>query len=106
MKENTMTARIYRPSKNAMQSGKGNSKEWVLSFEQQASKTIDPLMGYTSSSDTLSQVKLTFDSQEAAIAYCTKNGLAYSVEVAQEMKRRTLAYTDNFQYTRVGMWTH
>jgi ETC complex I subunit conserved region len=101
-----MTARIYRPSKNAMQSGKGKSQDWLLEFEAASARSVEPLMGYTSSSDMNSQVKLKFATQEEAVAYCVKNDIAYAVQAEQTQKRRTMAYTDNFQYTRVGMWTH
>ena len=60
-----MRARIYKPAKNAMQSGKARTKQWVLEYEPESPRTIDPLMGWTSSSDTQSQVRLRFESREA-----------------------------------------
>ncbi len=102
-----MTARIHCPAKTAMQSGTAKSKRWLLEFvpEQQA-RSIEPLMGWTSSADPLSQVKLWFDSKEDAIAYASRNGLAYRVEEPLEASRRPMAYSDNFRFDRIGTWTH
>ena len=74
-----MVARIYRPARSAMQSGKGKSKSWLLEFEPDVPRTADPLMGWTSSGDTRQQLRLGFDTKELAIAYATKNGIAYVV---------------------------
>ena len=74
-----MTARIFRPAPNAMQSGRGKSKEWVLVFEPATPREIEPLMGYTSSSDTRTQIRLTFDTLEEATAYAERNGIPYQV---------------------------
>jgi hypothetical protein len=101
-----MAARIYRPAPNAMQSGKGKSKQWVLVFEPSSPREIDPLMGYTSSSDTRTQVKLAFDSLEAAEAYAKKEGIAYSVQPAHERTVQRSSYTDNFRFDRKTPWTH
>ena len=101
-----MTARIYRPAQNAMQSGKGKSKNWVLLHEPAVAREIDPLMGYTGSSDTRQQVKLSFDTQEAAEAYAQKNGIAYSVQPAHEATPKKVSYPDNFRSDRKTPWTH
>lgn len=101
-----MIARIYRPAPNAMQSGRGNSKQWVLVYEPAVPRVIEPLMGYTSSSDMRQQVRLTFDTQEAAEAYAAKNGLAYRVEPAHELERKRASYPDNFRADRKTPWTH
>ena len=101
-----MTARISRPAKTAMQSGTAKSNRWLLEFEVSAARTIEPLMGWTSSSDTLGQVKLWFDTKEEAIAFATRNGLAYRREEPKEAKRRPAAYSDNFKHNRIGAWTH
>lgn len=101
-----MAARIYRPAPNAMQSGKGKSKQWVLVFEPSSPREIDPLMGYTSSSDTRTQVKLAFDSLEAAEAYAKKEGIAYSVQPAHERTVQRSSYPDNFRSDRKTPWTH
>ena len=73
-----MPARIFRPAPNAMQSGRGNSRLWVLVHELNAAKDIEPLMGYTSSTDTRQQIRLTFDTLEEAKAYAERNGIPYS----------------------------
>ncbi|WP_240233331.1 ETC complex I subunit [Devosia lacusdianchii] len=101
-----MTARIYRPARNAMQSGKGKSKQWVLVHEQASAREIDPLMGYTSSGDTRTQIKLSFDTQEAAEAYAQKNGIAYSVQPAHDATPKRVSYPDNFRSDRKTPWTH
>ncbi len=102
-----MTARIYRPTKTAMQSGRMKAKRWVLDYEPAEPRSVDPLMGWTSSSDTRTQVRLTFDTKEAAIAYAKKNGIAYRVDEPMERRSKQLVYADNFRYGRVGgLWTH
>ena len=64
-----MRARIYQPAKTAMQSGTAKTTTWVLEFAPASARAVDPLMGWTSSSDTQAQVKLRFDSRDAALAY-------------------------------------
>ena len=101
-----MRARIYQPARTAMQSGTAKTHQWVLEFAPASEREVDPLMGWTSSSDMKSQLKLWFDSEAAAVAYATRNGIAYRVEQPNEAKRRTASYSDNFKFTRVGQWTH
>lgn len=101
-----MPARIYRPARTAMQSGKAKTHRWVLEFEQEAARSIEPLMGYTSSADTRQQLRLSFETREAAIAYAERNGIAYVVSEPHDPKRRLIAYADNFRYNRIGQWTH
>ena len=101
-----MTARIYRPAKTAMQSGTAKTTRWLLEFEQERARDLDPLMGWTSSSDMRQLVKLWFDTCEEAVAYATRNGLAATVEPPKEPKRRSMAYSDNFKFNRIGPWTH
>ncbi|HTM76758.1 MAG TPA: ETC complex I subunit [Devosia sp.] len=101
-----MTARIYRPARNAMQAGRGNAKDWVLVFEQASARGIEPLMGYASSADTRQQLKLSFDTLEAAEAYAQKNGIAYSVQPAYEATPKRVSYPDNFRSDRKIPWTH
>jgi hypothetical protein len=100
-----MTARIYRPAKTAMQSGTAKTR-LLLEYEAEAPREVEPLMGWTSSGDMKSQLKLWFDSAEEAVAYAERNGIAYRVEMAAEPKRRGMSYSDNFKYSRVGLWTH
>lgn len=101
-----MAARIFRPARSAMQSGKGNTKDWLLVFDARDAKTVEPLMGYTSSTDTRSQVRLSFETAEQAVAYCEREGLAYRLEDAADRSRPQLSYSDNFRYDRVQPWTH
>ena len=101
-----MTARIYKPSKTAMQSGQAATKDWLLEFEPEEPRTIEPLMGWTSSGDMKQQLKLTFDTKEEAVAYCEHHGIAYQVFEAEPVKRRIMSYSDNFAFTRRDPWTH
>ena len=100
-----MTARIYRPARTAMQSGQAKDK-WVLEYEPELPRDIEPLMGWTSSADMKSQVKLRFDTREDAIAYATRNGVAYRVEEPKLSGRKVLSYSDNFRPNRVVPWSH
>ncbi len=101
-----MGARIYKPAKSAMQSGGANAKEWVLEFEPQLKREVDPLMGWTGSGDTRRQLRISFDTKEEAIAYAEKNGIAYDLEEPKERKLRLKAYADNFRVDRDQPWTH
>ena len=101
-----MTARIYRPSKTAMQSGFANTKAWVIDFEPEAPRRVEPLMGWTSSSDMRQQLRLRFASKEEAIAYCKRHGIAYQVFETTPPKRRAISYADNFSFKRRDAWTH
>ncbi|KQQ58773.1 MULTISPECIES: ETC complex I subunit [Rhizobium/Agrobacterium group] len=101
-----MSAKIYRPAKTAMQSGKAKTNIWVLEFDAEVPRKIDPVMGYTSSSDMNQQVKLTFETQELAEAYAQRKGIEYRVIPPQEPTRKIVSYTDNFKFTRTQPWTH
>jgi len=103
-----MLARIYQPARNAMQSGTGKSKLWILEFAPEEKKSVDPLMGWTGSSDMRSQLKMRFDSQEAAVAYAKRNGLAYRIDEPKTRKPvvRPGGYGDNFAHKRRAAWTH
>ncbi|WP_378943379.1 ETC complex I subunit [Mesorhizobium sp. ANAO-SY3R2] len=101
-----MSARIFSPAKTAMQSGKAKTGQWVLEFDAEKPKKIDPLMGYTTSSDMKSQIRLTFDTREEAIAFAEKEGIAFRVQEPKEPKRRQISYSDNFRYDRKIPWTH
>jgi hypothetical protein len=89
-----------------MQSGFGNTKGWVLDFEPEAPRRVEPLMGWTSSSDMRQQLRLRFDSKEEAVAYCERHKLAYEVFGTAPLKRRTMSYADNFSFKRRDPWTH
>jgi hypothetical protein len=101
-----MSARIYKPSKTAMQSGWANTKAWVLDFEPEVPRQVEPLMGWTSSGDMRQQLRLRFDSKEEAVAYCERHGIAYQVFETAPQKRRTMSYADNFSFKRRDAWTH
>jgi hypothetical protein len=101
-----MSARIYKPSRNAMQSGTAKTKAWVLEYEPEQAREIEPLMGWTSSSDMKQQITLRFDTSEEAIAYCERHGIPYQVAQPKEPSRRVMAYADNFAYSRRTPWTH
>src|SRR5271170_7732877 len=73
--ERNMRARIFEPAKSAMQSGKALTKKWLLEFEPETALEIDPLMGWTSSSDMRQQVQLQFDTCEEAVAYCKTHSI-------------------------------
>src|SRR5262245_4534633 len=101
-----MTARIYKPARTAMQSGHAKTKEWVLDYEPEQPREIEPLMGWTSSGDMRQQVQLRFDSQEEAIAYCERHGIAYQVFQSKPPVRRGISYADNFAFNRRDPSTH
>jgi len=101
-----MVARIYSPAKSSMQSGQARVGVWLLQFEPEQAKMIDPLMGYTSTTDMKGQIRLQFDTCDAAVAYARKAGLAYRIERIQKPKRRQVAYADNFKSDRFQPWTH
>ena len=102
-----MIARIYRPSRGATQSGYARTKVWILEYERDVAREIEPMMGWTSSSETSSQVRLSFDTKEDAIAFIERLGIAYRVdEPLPDAERRGLSYSDNFKTTRTGQWTH
>ena len=99
-------ARIYRPAKTAMQSGSAKTREWVLDYEPEEPRVVESLMGWTSSGDMKSQLRLRFDTKEEAVAYAERHGIPYEVHEAKQAPRRGLSYADNFSSTRRGAWTH
>ena len=101
-----MQVRIFQPARTTMQSGKGNTRQWVLQFVTPVKREADPLMGWTSSDNTRTQVQLKFDTKEEAIAYAQREGYAYTVEETAPKRLQVRAYADNFRYDRVGRWTH
>ncbi|KVK43604.1 NADH-ubiquinone oxidoreductase [Agrobacterium sp. TS43] len=101
-----MSAKIYRPAKTAMQSGKAKTNVWVLEFDAEVPRKIDPIMGYTSSSDMKQQLKLTFETQEQAEAYAQRKDIEYRVIQPKEATRKVVSYTDNFRFNRTQPWTH
>lgn len=103
-----MRARIYQPAKTAMQSGTAKTKDWVLEFAQDSARDVDPLMGWTSSTDTQTQVKLSFDSKDSALAYAAEKGIeAVIIEPnARKPNIRKNGYSENFLPNRRAVWTH
>ncbi len=103
-----MRARIYQPAKTAMQSGTAKTKDWVLEFAPASSREVDPLMGWTSSDDTQSQVRLRFSSKEDAMDYARENDIDAQVQEPNKRKPniRQGGYGENFATNRRGAWTH
>ena len=88
-------AKIYKPSQTVMQSGKRNTKKWILEFDT-LNTGVNPLMGWESSKDTMSEVKLEFSTKEEAINYVKKNNIDYYIVEPQKEKIIKKSYTDNF----------
>ncbi len=103
-----MPARIYQPAKTAMQSGTAKTHLWVLDFDPAAPRELDPLMGWTGSDDTQTQVRLRFETREEAEAYAREKGLDYVVVEPKPRKPiiRPRGYGENFATERRGAWTH
>ena len=101
-----MFARIYKPAKTAMQSARAKTKEWVLEYEPATPQEIEPLMGWTSSDDMLSQVRLSFETKEEAIDYAQKNGIPFRIFEPHPRAFIKKSYADNFKFGRIGSWTH
>ncbi|WP_342076362.1 ETC complex I subunit [Yoonia sp. SS1-5] len=103
-----MRARIYKPAKTAMSSGTAKTRHWVLEHVAEAAREVDPLMGWTSSSDTQAQVTLTFESKEDAIDYAREKGIDFVVQEPKPRKAniRPGGYGENFATNRRGAWTH
>jgi hypothetical protein len=100
-----MAARIYKPAKTAMQQGMA-ARDWVLEYVPERPLGIEPLMGWTSSSDTRSQVRLSFATKEEAVAFAVRHGIAFRLEEPKETALRPKSYADNFRFGRPDRWTH
>ena len=101
-----MRARIYKPAKNAMQSGRARTKLWLLEYEPESARVPDPLMGWTSSHDMRQQVALEFDTREEAVAYAEEHAISYQVFEPHVPKPKPKAYSDNFRFDRKVPWSH
>jgi len=101
-----MLARIYRPAKTAMQSGKAKIQDWVLEFEPASARRPDPLMGWSSSRDMNAQVRLTFPTREDAVAYAERHGIPFRLFESKRPPLIIKAYADNFAAGRKVPWTH
>ena len=89
-----------------MQSGRGKTKQWIAEYLSDISTTKDSLMGWTSSSDTKSQIKLFFDTKEKAVEWAKKNNYQFFVEKPHERKIQPKSYASNFDIDRKFPWTH
>ena len=92
-----MSARIYQMPKNALQSGKARTGDWMLEFEPAEAKKPDPMTGWAGSGDTQEQVKLSFPDVDAACAYADRYGIAYHVVKTPPKSLKIQAYADNFR---------
>ena len=97
----TAKVRIYRPSKTATQSGLANTRHWVLEYESQDARVIDPLMGWTSSGDTTQQICLRFESRDQAIAFALKNGMEFRVDEPHVQRTNLKSYAANFRNDKI-----
>ena len=100
-----MTARIYKPARNAMQQGMA-PRDWLLEYESGQPRLIEPLMGWTSSADTKTQVRLSFATKEEAVAFATSYGIAFRLQQPQKTELRPKSYAENFKFGRPDRWTH
>ena len=94
-------ARIHRPAKSAMQSGRAQTRKWVLEYEPASRRDPDPLMGWSSARDTLNEVQLRFDTLDEALAFAKKHGLEYTLIEDHLRTPKVKSYADNFRYDRV-----
>ena len=101
-----MAARIYKPARTAMQQGMAGTRDWVLEYEPEEPKLIEPLMGWTSSTETKPQVRMSFATKEEAVAFATRQGIAFRLEEPQETALKAKSYAENFKFGRPDRWTH
>ncbi|MDH3241093.1 MAG: ETC complex I subunit [Alphaproteobacteria bacterium] len=94
-------ARIYQPCRTAMQQGRAKTKQWLLEFEQAKPRTIDPVMGWTSSADTRQQLRMYFDTKEEAIAFADRNAIPYRVVEPKARRPRRKSYAENFRFDKI-----
>ena len=96
------SVRIYKPAKTAMQSGRANTKAWVVEHEPGDAVRVDALMGWSGSRDTKRQVRLRFATKEEAVAYAKRSGFEYRVVEAKERSLKPKSYADNFAFKQVS----
>ena len=103
-----MHARIYRPSRTAMSSGTAKTREWILEYSPSSERKVDPLMGWTSTNDTQSQVRLRFETKESALSYAKDEGIDAVVfePKIRKVNIRPRGYGENFATDRKVVWTH
>jgi hypothetical protein len=98
--------RIYQPRKNAMQSGRGKTKIWMVEFEPGQKPASDKLMGWVGQGDTRNQLKMRFGSSDDAVAFCVRNELDYQIVEPKKRRLHRKSYSDNFSPDREKNWTH
>jgi hypothetical protein len=91
-----MQAIIYRPAKTAMQSGRAKAKRWIVEFDAETARRVEPLMGWTGSADMRQQLRLEFESEAAARAYCERHDIAFELRAPRERRVRPKSYSENF----------
>ena len=101
-----MTIKIYKPSKSSMQSGHRNTKKWLAEYISDSEQIKDTLMGWNSSLDTKSQIKVFFNTKQQAIEWAQKNNYQYFVEDSKKRKIKPKSYASNFDINRKESWTH
>ena len=101
-----MTIKIYKPAKTAMQSGLGKTKKWLAEYISDADNVKDSLMGWNSSLDTQSQIKIFFETKEQAIAWAKNSNYHFYVEEQKIKKIKPKSYASNFDINRKEPWTH
>ncbi|MGB6231387.1 MAG: ETC complex I subunit [Litorimonas sp.] len=101
-----MYAKIYRPRPSAMSSGRAKTHHWILEFESDEPRAIDPLTGNAISTDTREQVRMTFDTLEDAVSYAKTNEIPHRVHGSNSPKRIPRSYSENFAFDRKLPWTH
>ena len=99
-------ARIYKPAKTSMQSGRGKTQLWVLEYPRSSNVAPETLMGWQSSSDAQRQIRIRFSSKDDAVAYAEKHNIAYDLQEPNKRNLRLKTYADNFASDRKGAWTH
>ena len=101
-----MTIKIYKPSKTAMQSGLGKTKKWLAEYISDIDSAKDSLMGWNSSLDTQSQIKIFFETKKQAIAWAKNSNYQFYVEESKIKKIKPKSYASNFDINRKEPWTH
>jgi len=99
-------ARIFRPAKSAMQSGKASTQVWMLEFRPASARKPDTLMGWNTTTDMDGQVRMRFGTRDEAIEFATRHGIAFEVTDNPAPKKIIKAYAENFAYGRRQPWTH
>ena len=101
-----MSLKIYKPTKTSMQSGRGTTKKWIAEYISESDNIKDSLMGWNSSLDTKSQIKLFFNTLEEAKTWAKKNNYQYEIIKPQERKIIPKNYAANFSFNKKIPWTH